>query len=46
MHIIGKDTRDLYVATSIQKLVIDPALHASQLQDVTSEEDKRMFLTI
>jgi len=46
MHLIGKDTRDLCIPTSIQKIVINPALHASQLRDVTSEENKRMFLTI
>jgi len=33
MHIIGYDTRDLYVPTSIQKLVIDPMLHAWKLRN-------------
>ncbi|XP_067207292.1 fatty acid synthase-like [Linepithema humile] len=42
MSIIGKDTRDLYIPTSIEKLVINPALHASKLRDMTSEKDKQM----
>ncbi|XP_011695514.1 PREDICTED: fatty acid synthase-like [Wasmannia auropunctata] len=33
MHIIGCDTRDLYVPTSIQKLVINPKLHALKLRN-------------
>ncbi|TGZ37809.1 Fatty acid synthase [Temnothorax longispinosus] len=33
MYIIGYDTRDLYVPTSIQKLVINPELHASKLRN-------------
>jgi len=45
MSIIGKDTRHLYVPTSIQKLVINPALHASKLRDLTSEKIKRKFFT-
>jgi fatty acid synthase len=45
MYIIGKDTKDLYIPTNIQKLVINPALHASKLRDVTSKENKRKFLT-
>jgi fatty acid synthase len=35
MYIIGKDIRDLYISTNNQKLVINPALHASKLRDVT-----------
>jgi len=31
MHLIGYDTRDLYVPTSIQKLVINPLLHTWKL---------------
>ncbi|XP_050453765.1 fatty acid synthase-like [Cataglyphis hispanica] len=42
LHILGYDTRDLYVPTSIQKLVIDPALHASKLRDIISDEDKQL----
>ncbi|XP_067207655.1 fatty acid synthase-like isoform X2 [Linepithema humile] len=42
MSIIGKDTRDLYIPTSIEKLVINPALHASKLRDMTSEKDKQV----
>ncbi|KAG5347678.1 FAS synthase, partial [Acromyrmex charruanus] len=38
MVIIGYDTRDLYVPTSIQKLVINPKLHACKLQN-TDDED-------
>ncbi|KMQ81824.1 fatty acid synthase [Lasius niger] len=44
LHILGYDTRDLYVPTSIQKLVINPALHTSKLLDVVTEKNKRMFL--
>ncbi|XP_025994131.1 fatty acid synthase isoform X2 [Solenopsis invicta] len=47
MHIIRYDTRDLYVPTSIQKLVIDPSLHASKLQDeginVTTNTNKSLL---
>ena len=43
--IIGKDTRDLYVPTSIEKLVINPALHASKLRDVSFKKNKRKYLT-
>ena len=46
MHIIGHDTRDLYVPTSIEKLTINPALHAWTVQqtenkDHTTNADKR-----
>lgn len=41
LHILGCDTRDLYVPTSIQKLVIDLALHMSKLQE--RKENKRML---
>ncbi|XP_039308603.1 fatty acid synthase isoform X2 [Solenopsis invicta] len=33
MHIIGSDDRNLYVPTSIQKLIINPKLHAWKLQN-------------
>ncbi|XP_036142705.1 fatty acid synthase-like isoform X1 [Monomorium pharaonis] len=33
MRLIGYDTRDLYVPTGIQKLVINPELHISMLQN-------------
>ncbi|XP_018305602.1 fatty acid synthase [Mycetomoellerius zeteki] len=35
MKLIGYDTRDLYVPTSIQKIVINPMLHACKLQNIT-----------
>lgn len=47
MKLIGYDTRDLYVPTSIQKIVINPMLHACKLQnitdsgEVTTDIDKR-----
>jgi len=37
MHIIGYDTRDLYVPTSIQKLVINPMLHTWKLQNAAND---------
>lgn len=46
LHILGYDTRDLYVSKSIQKLVINPALHTSKLRDIMNDEDKRMFFII
>jgi len=36
MQIIGCDTRDLYVPTSVQKLVINPMLHTRKLQVYTN----------
>ncbi|XP_012543114.2 fatty acid synthase isoform X2 [Monomorium pharaonis] len=33
MRLIGYDTRDLYIPTSIQKLLINPKLHISKLRD-------------
>jgi len=47
MQIIGYDTRELCVPTSIQKLVINPVLHASKLREsvdnakVTTDTEKR-----
>ncbi|XP_018393294.1 PREDICTED: fatty acid synthase-like [Cyphomyrmex costatus] len=52
MVIIGYDTRDLCVPTSIQKLVINPVLHASKLRDniesteVTTDMDKLLRVRI
>ncbi|KYQ49068.1 Fatty acid synthase [Trachymyrmex zeteki] len=52
MQIIGYDTRDLYVPTSIQKLIINPMLHARKLQDYTNgvkdiiEMDKQLPIRI
>nr|XP_012224527.1 PREDICTED: fatty acid synthase-like [Linepithema humile] len=46
MAIIEKDTRNLYISTSIEKLVINPALHASKLRDVTSEKDKQIPIRV
>ena len=46
MRLIGYDTRDLYVPTSIQKVVINPELHISTLRHYadyvkgTSDMDK------
>nr|XP_012217659.1 PREDICTED: fatty acid synthase-like [Linepithema humile] len=42
MCIIGKDTRDLYIPTSIEKLVINPALQASKLWEITSDLNKQV----
>ncbi|XP_067209348.1 fatty acid synthase-like [Linepithema humile] len=42
MCIIGRDTRDLYVPTSIEKLVINPALHISKLREMTSDKTKQV----
>ncbi|KAG5318197.1 FAS synthase, partial [Pseudoatta argentina] len=49
MKLIGYDTRDLYVPTSIQKIVINPVLHASKLQDgggVITDIDKPLPIQI
>jgi len=35
MTLIGYDTRDLYIPTSIQKIVINPMLHTWKLQNIT-----------
>ena len=43
LYIIGKDTRDLYVPTSIQKLVINTGLHTSTLKKITFKKNKRKF---
>lgn len=42
MRILGMDTRKLYVPTGIQKLVIDPKLHAQHIRKLKTEE-KRKF---
>lgn len=39
MHIIGYDTRDLYVPTYIQKLVINPVFHLLKLQAINNAND-------
>ncbi|KYN04771.1 Fatty acid synthase [Cyphomyrmex costatus] len=52
MLIIGYDTRDLCVPTGIQKLVINPVLHASKLRsnkdnsEVTTNMDKLLQVRI
>ncbi|KAL6267253.1 hypothetical protein P5V15_000327 [Pogonomyrmex californicus] len=47
MQIIGYDTRDLYVPTSIQKLIINPVLHTSKLQqDIASAEEKQLAVRV
>jgi len=50
--IIGYDTKDLYVPTSIQKIVINPVLHASKLREskdntkVTTDMENRNCLSL
>jgi len=44
LYILGYDTRDLYVSTNIQKLVINPALHTSKLKYKVTEKDESTFL--
>jgi len=51
MHIIEYDTRDLYVPTIIQKIVINPMLHTWKLRNVaddveTKTDDKRKCSSI
>jgi len=52
MRIMGYDTNDLYVPTSIQKLVINPMLHARKLRNAndvettTNNMDKRKCSSI
>nr|XP_012219068.1 PREDICTED: LOW QUALITY PROTEIN: fatty acid synthase-like [Linepithema humile] len=46
MCIIGKDTRDLYIPTSIEKLVINPALQPSKLWEMTSELNKQLPIRV
>ncbi|XP_018360096.1 PREDICTED: LOW QUALITY PROTEIN: fatty acid synthase-like [Trachymyrmex cornetzi] len=52
MIIIGYDTRELCVPTTIQKLVINPTLHASKLRDnvdnaeVTTDMDKLLQVRV
>lgn len=38
IKILGIDTRNLYVPTEIQKLVIDTKLHAECIHNITSKE--------
>ncbi|KYM97760.1 Fatty acid synthase [Cyphomyrmex costatus] len=40
MNILEHDTRDLYVPTSIQKLVINPMLHDRKLQDANHDVEE------
>lgn len=44
LYILGYDTRDLYVLTSIRELIINPALHTSVLKFQVTEKDKSTFL--
>ncbi|XP_071578883.1 fatty acid synthase-like isoform X2 [Temnothorax nylanderi] len=52
MYIMGHDTRDLYVPTSIQKLVINPKLHTSKLRNIAAsmenatDKDKKLPIQI
>ncbi|XP_011685782.1 PREDICTED: fatty acid synthase-like [Wasmannia auropunctata] len=51
MHIFGYDTRNLYVPTNIQKLAINPELHAMKLQDAddleaTINNDKQLPIRV
>jgi len=41
MHLIGYDTRDLYVPTNIQKLVINPMLHTWKLQNAADDVETK-----
>jgi len=42
IKILGMDTNGLYVPTGIQKLVIDPKLHAQYIRNLKTD-DKRKF---
>jgi fatty acid synthase len=42
IKILGMDTNCLYVPTGIQKLVIDPKLHAQHIRNLKTD-DKRKF---
>jgi len=52
MYILGYDTNDLYIPTSIQKLVINPMLHTWKLRnnansvETTTNMDKRKCSSI
>ncbi|XP_032678573.1 fatty acid synthase-like isoform X2 [Odontomachus brunneus] len=45
MHILGTDTRSLYVPTGIKKLLIDPKLHIQHIQNITTE-DKQLAVRV
>lgn len=45
MTLLEMDTRDLYVLTKIQKIVIDTKLHQQEIQKL-GLEDKRKFIHI
>lgn len=38
MHILATDTRSLYVPTGIQKMIIDPKLHAQYIENITTAD--------
>ncbi|RLU25189.1 hypothetical protein DMN91_003281 [Ooceraea biroi] len=42
IQILGMDTKSLYVPTGIQKLVIDPKLHAQHIRNLKTEENKQL----
>jgi len=51
MHIIGYNSKDVYVSTNIQKLVINPMLHTLKLRNAaddmeTKTNDKRKYSSI
>ncbi|KAL6257917.1 hypothetical protein P5V15_011516 [Pogonomyrmex californicus] len=46
MMIIGYDIKDLYVPTSIQKVIINPILHTSKLQEMVTEEEKQLPIRV
>lgn len=43
--LLRKDTRDLYVPTGIEKLVINPARHTKNLQNLATETNKGKYFT-
>ncbi|KAL6256231.1 hypothetical protein P5V15_012347 [Pogonomyrmex californicus] len=45
MQILGYNTSELYITTSIQKLIINPLLHKKKLQEIT-EEEKQMPIRV
>jgi hypothetical protein len=40
MKIFGKDSRDLLVPTSLQKLTIDTKRHASEVQELNAKNNE------
>lgn len=42
--ILGMDTRDLYIPTKIQKIVIDTKLHQREIRKLDLEDRRKLFL--